>query len=169
MVGVDPTDTVIMDGKPRPIDGINIWPMITDSTSPATREFLPITSVSLIYQERYKILVDAQPTHWFTKDDIHLPDNRTAWPCRNTGSNDCKICTKEEPCLFDLLADEEERHDISKENPALVTKLVAQLATYKPYITSASLPPSVLAKYDCVTDITQYWGNFSGPCCKPKA
>jgi len=63
MLNLDPTDTVVMEGKPRPIDGIDIWPMITSPNTPPKREWLPVTSVSIIYKEQYK-LVRRGFLHW---------------------------------------------------------------------------------------------------------
>ena len=99
----------------------------------------------------------------------------------NTGG--CSVCTPLHPCLFDLLADQEERTNVASKEPALVAKLKAQLATYVPYIcpgggqganpdnasTVCHMDAAVLREgYDCVTDIRPWWGDFSGPCCKPK-
>ena len=52
----------------------------------------------------------------------------------NTGG--CSVCTPLHPCLFDLLADPEERTNQASKEPALVAKLKAQLATCKIVIPS---------------------------------
>lgn len=79
----------------------------------------------------------------------------------------CLVCSPSDPCLFDLIADPEERQDVSKENPNIVAQMVAKLATYTAYI-GQKMTPDEYKPYECVTDIRPWWGNFSGPCCRPK-
>ena len=80
------------------------------------------------------------------------------------------MCTRKEPCLFDLRQDPAEEVNIASLNPAIVTDLMARLTAFNVPQANASIDPAVLARdYDCVTDIRPWWGNFSGPCCKRKA
>ena len=81
----------------------------------------------------------------------------------------CIVCTAAEPCLFDLLADPEERTDIAKANPVIVSTLAAALQAANAWRINGTMNEAVLkANYDCVTNTVPWWGNFSGPCCKPK-
>ena len=84
------------------------------------------------------------------------------------GKGKCNVCTNAEPCLFDLYADPEERVDISKDHPELVKQLQAALAAAKNWTINGKMNASALEAYDCVTDTNPWWGDFSGPCCKPK-
>ena len=80
------------------------------------------------------------------------------------------MCTNAEPCVFDLHNDPEERVDLSKLQPALTQQLQAALLATKNWSINGTMNADVLKeKYDCVTDTIPWWGNFSGPCCKPKA
>ena len=81
----------------------------------------------------------------------------------------CSVCTHDEPCLFDVIADPSETIDVSKANPTIVTTIQKKIATgvFQAYI-GAPMNATQLAGYDCPTDIRPWWGNFSGPCCKPK-
>jgi len=106
LAGVDPADNATYDGVVRPIDGIDVWPLLTaPARAAAAREagasaaavaalaappghggeggFLPITEQTIIWNERYKLVTGAQATHWYGKNQTTFPDNRTAWPCRN--------------------------------------------------------------------------------------
>ena len=340
LAGVDPTDNVTYDGVLRPIDGIDVWPLLTAPARAAlAREagasvteiaalaappghggvggFLPITEQTIIWQERYKLVTGAQATHWYSRNATTIPDNRTAWPCRNkpplppapsppvtnctpvtgftceashycgapsahsyfwagsasladcasscalqvhgsckcfdwreaktpddgkqcrhhpdgdelshsgegysayvsvsaearewlaritgvqsvttavtegavggraaAGRNaraelhrpppgvaegsaaSCSVCTKTEPCLFDIITDPEEREDIALANPEIVATMQAALAQALLWKINGTMNKNVLAKdYDCVTNTVPWWGNFSGPCCKPK-
>mgnify|MGYP000008483854 CR=1 FL=1 len=82
-MGVDPTDNVTMDGAVRPIDSINVWPLLThtneDGEPPAGHEYLPLTEQTIVYQERYKLVAQAESTFWTTPNHTHVYDNRTAW------------------------------------------------------------------------------------------
>ena len=49
---------------------------------------------------------------------------------------------------------------------------VVDCGVVQPYIPNPAWDPihnaTLRAHYDCVTDIRPWWGNFSGPCCRPK-
>ena len=79
----------------------------------------------------------------------------------------CNVCTAAEPCLFDVIADPQERTDLSKANPGIVKQLQAKLQTFSAYI-GQKMTPKEYAPYECTVDIRPWWGNFSGPCCRPK-
>ena len=82
----------------------------------------------------------------------------------------CSVCTEDHPCLFDLLADPAERIDISLQNPDVVSTMAAALKEFNSWTINGTMNPDVLKEhYDCVTDTIPWWGNFSGPCCKPKS
>ena len=66
--------------------------MITKQNLTSPRDFLPVTEVSLIWKEQWKLLVDAGPTNYYTANCTHIPD-------------DGHGCSSESPCLFDLQAD----------------------------------------------------------------
>jgi hypothetical protein len=85
---------------------------------------------------------------------------------RTASLQGCAVCTAAEPCLFDVIADPSETTDVAKQNPDIVTQLQAKLATFQPYI-GTPMTPAELLPYTCVKDIRPWWGNFSGPCCKP--
>ena len=81
----------------------------------------------------------------------------------------CSVCTNQAPCLFDVIADPSETSDLSKENPAIVKTIQDKIATgaFLAYI-GTPMNASQLSGYTCPDDIRPWWGNFSGPCCKPK-
>jgi len=178
LVGVDPTDNAIQNGKTYPIDGVDVWPLIVgEGNVTNSREFLPVTSVSLIWKGQYKLITKAGNTSWYAPNNERFPDNRTDWPCRNNATDQprCLVCFEKSPCLFDILADPQERKDLSKVHPDIVNKLQIQLATYTRYVTG-KMSAHDLKKYTCIPNYSNntWWGPplypnvYAGPCCKPK-
>jgi len=161
MVGVDPSDTERCE---HDIDGMDVWPLLTGSLSSNPREFLPITARSIVWNSQYKLITQADATWDYTP-------NRTLIPAS-------LVCTSEQPCLFDVLADPGETQNLGSERPDIVEKLQAQLASYKVY-TSTRMSALELEPYACMdkpdADSTTWpWGPpsyrsmFAGPCCLRK-
>ena len=65
IIGVDATDTITgVDGQPKAIDGVNVWPLLLARATENPREYLPTTEASIIFQARWKLLVDAPMMGW---------------------------------------------------------------------------------------------------------
>lgn len=94
---------------------------------------------------------------------------RLATPADYVATKGCNVCTHAFPCLFDLINDEQERHNLASAQPALVKQMMVQQATYSAYFGTPMDPEVLAAKYDCPDDVRPWYGNFSGPCCRPKA
>jgi len=158
LAGVDPSDR---DRSSYDIDGIDIWPYLIGERGGEPREFLPVSEDAIIWQSRYKLLVNADVTQDYTENDDRIATNL--------------ICTPTSPCLFDLLEDPGEQHNIQAAHPDIVGKLFAQLQTYEVY-TSESMSEQELRPYQCTNQIKdeEYWWNpshsyrgiFLGPCCR---
>ena len=182
LAGVDPTDTVVYNGTARPIDGRDMWPVLTGQAADLGREWLPTTNQSLVWNSRWKLITAAPATHWYTQETGWLSNNRTAWPCRARGLPgrnistqgiwDCMVCSDAEPCLFDIIADPEERTDVAKQHPDIVTRMQAQmpLVNFNTYTDEALLPEEE-PLFDCLSAADSrkdWWGGYLGPCCVPK-
>ena len=168
-------DDVLYNGTVRPLDGIDAWPVLTGAAKDLGREYFPATNQSLIWNSTWKLITTAPSTHWFTRADGHVEDG---WPCRAHGTRnastqgrwECEVCSDAQPCLFDIVADPQERHDLAKQYPAIVAKMQAAMPgrNFPPY-TGEPLLPHELPKYDCQTPVAarERWGR-EAPCCTPK-
>jgi len=175
LVGVSPADTVTMNGAERPIDGIDVWPLLLSRASQSPREYLPTTEHSLIWKGRWKLITLAggfnkpwDPTQiqgqvgyggWYPpalgSNDTHGSPGDPGpqeWPCVGpaVGWGQCAVCTDARPCLFDIIADPSERVNQAPKQPAIVAQMARQLATYTPYI-DKGMGAAELSKYECLT------------------
>lgn len=48
LAGVDPADDVEVNGTIRSIDGVNVWPMLTDVNTSHPRVLTPVTETAII-------------------------------------------------------------------------------------------------------------------------
>ena len=189
LVGVSPTDTVALQGKPRPIDGVDVWPLILSSATTSPREYLPATEYALIWKGRWKLLTNAGPSGWYPPAlgaidayNISAHDSFAGWkyptkaspkewPCVGPHhpmifpNGACAVCTNSTPCLFDILADEGEHINLASKEPAIVAQLVKQLAMYKPYV-SPSMSKAELSKYECLTTATGQYTDLMKEWCE---
>lgn len=153
-----------------------------NGSAPQLREYLPTTEASIIWQGRWKLITSAglggsqwYPAHGRGPNNTAIPASVKDWPCVDTteaeaAAGGCLICSPKKPCLFDLLNDESERVNLAQQKPELATQLAQQLASYVPYV-DGSMSQTELDKYDCVKGGKYphpWWGNFTGPCCRPK-
>ena len=79
------------------------------------------------------------------QNGTQILDTRAEWPCggqprhgddlsiiNNTAQ--CFVCIGDNPCLFDLLADAEERKNLAHNYPSVVATMRAKLASFKAYV-----------------------------------
>jgi len=159
LAGVDPSDTERCDYD---IDGIDLWPSLTNFSAKSPREFLPVTADSIIWKSQYKLLTNAELTQDYTPNRTLIPTNLS--------------CTPNAPCLFDLLQDPGETANLVAQYPETVKTLQQQLKSYTVY-THSRMSPTELGPYICsdFADVENWpWGPpvyrnmFAGPCCQRK-
>eukprot|EP01062_Namystynia_karyoxenos_P043778 TRINITY_DN3205_c0_g1_i1.p1 TRINITY_DN3205_c0_g1~~TRINITY_DN3205_c0_g1_i1.p1 ORF type:complete len:545 (+),score=180.56 TRINITY_DN3205_c0_g1_i1:90-1637(+) len=180
LAGVDPADDVVLGGKVRPIDGVDVWPLLTGSNLTQPRPATPTTEVSIIDASAaqgpwWKLVTLAGDSVYYTPDAKQLKPNTTCLAGRQPdppmpGRTDalvsgCPVCNATAPCLFDVLADPSEQANVAAQHPDVVARLTAALAGYNHIYASKSLPDDVLAaNYSKLSDPRSHWGGYLGPC-----
>eukprot|EP00935_MAST-01C_sp_MAST-1C-sp1_P002256 g2256.t1 len=78
----------------------------------------------------------------------------------------CPVCNATSPCLYDILNDPMEQHNLAAQHPDVVASLAAALDKTLAYYTQQSLSAAELAKYEKIPNGT--WENYLGPCYRRK-
>ena len=95
------------------------------------------------------------------------------WPCVGPTNafiyppGDCAVCSDAKPCLFSILDDPSERHNLASQLPEVVAQLSKELATFKVYV-SGGMSAAELGKYECLnTSVgagvfpSPWWGKIT--------
>lgn len=190
LAGADPVDDAMLGGKLRPIDGVDVWPLLTGANATQPRALTPTTEVSIIDAQDsitwWKLITLAGESGYYTPNATQLAGNAYSdTSCLESCQNDpaqpgrtdgivngmpsvkgtaCPVCNSTHPCLYDVLADPSERSNVAAANPDVVARLAPVLQRYndEQYV-SGHLPASTLQqKYTKLPK--DHWGTFSGPC-----
>ena len=123
MIGVDPTDHKAAEYGLPPIDGFNIWPLISGENNTSPRTQIPIYNNALI-DGNYKYLVgNISFASW--GGDKYPNSSSPQHPVQYTYMD----CNK--GCLFDIMEDMTEHVNIADQHQDIVTKMANQLDELK--------------------------------------
>ena len=120
--------------------------------------------------------VAGKPTNNKTGGVFPPKDPKTHGPL----AGKCLVCSPLLPCLFDVISDESESHNLANqpEHAADVEHLAQRLASYSHYV-DGSMTREELEPYECVPHSLDnnsahalaqdaWWNNFQGPCCRKR-
>lgn len=176
LAGVDPRNDVYLDGKVRPIDGVNVWPMLTGANVTQPRVLTPTTESSIIEATPatwWKLVNLAGNSNYYGKNDTQTPGTD---PCLAACQpdpvepgrtdpivNGCPVCNATHPCLYDLLVDPLEQHNVAAQHMDVVSRLLPTLVASNDHYVSGRIPADQLARdYEPVP--SGAWGDYLGPC-----
>merc|ERR1712228_37750 len=123
--GLNPTDHKAAKAGLPPIDGFNVWPMISGLNKTSPRYEIPIDDNVLI-QGRYKVINGTNINYASWGGAIFPNASTPQHPIEGTMLH----CTRT-PCLFDVVADETEHHNIASHNADIVQNMVSRLGELK--------------------------------------
>ena len=140
LAGVDPTDARAAAAGLPPIDSVNVWPLLSGTTTTSPRKTIEFatsvgggptntsghTAVGALLSPPYKIIVGYGPNHTI---------KRAGWSTYNTPNttsgdfNLLQVCgrTPDTGCLYDVFADPSEHHNLASGMPEQWEALYAQL------------------------------------------
>lgn len=131
----------MFNGTVRPVDSVNVWPMITGQNETQPRPYTPTSEYGII-KDQYKLVTLGGQSNYYTNASEHVNPPGTVLPCLtgtqpHPGGTDnpvtgCPVCNITHPCLFDIMADPTETTDISASHPEIVQDLLAKLQAYVP-------------------------------------
>jgi len=122
LANVDPTDKRAAQWNLPPIDGFNLWPLLSGSTNTSPRGELPVDENTLIQGDWKLILGSPQYSSW----------TGPIYPNATSPNHNVNVqinCSQ--GCLFNLTADPNEYNDVAKQYPDVVTNLNTRLQTLK--------------------------------------
>lgn len=182
LAGVDPRNDVYIEGAYRHIDGVDVWPLLTGSNTTHPRKATPTSEAGIIEtsgtKKWWKLVTLAGQSNYYTPNAtqykgsdpcLHGRQPDPEQPGRTDAIvNGCPVCNATHPCLYDILADPYEQHNVAKDNPDVVARLAPTLDAYNDHYVTGHLDKSVLeANYTSIPKGT--WGGYTGPCYKRKS
>ena len=119
---IDPNDE--NPEAPSPIDSLNMWHYLSGNAQESPRnmivhDHLMYTDVTqgAIRNGQYKlVMMNESQAGWYGQFSPN-----TSW---NKDMEDIYACSVDDPCLFDLVNEATEHHDLSKELPEVTKELV---------------------------------------------
>ena len=160
LAGVNPNDApAAAGGAAVPVsDGMNMWPVIAGINATSPRTSAALTGATLLRSDHggaslWKYISHQAAGHdaaWVTPE---YPDgNFTIGP----------VC---QGCLFELMSDPEERHDLSKGQPGMAAALAAELASQTHFQTGADHYVGEYTQCVSLAEFTAAHQGFLGPLC----
>lgn len=169
LAGVDPEDARAAAAGLPPVEGYDLWPLLSgaNTTGPRTEVWLGSDSPTggapsstfvqgLIRADGYKLLIDSVEFNLWTGP---LYPNATSADGWTNVATDCGPPSAPK-CLFNVLTDPTEHENLAEAHPDIVTEMASRLAELQQSVFSPMRgTPSPLA----CTASSEKWAGFVGP------
>jgi arylsulfatase A-like enzyme len=154
LAGVDPTDDWAAASGLPPIDSINVWPMLSGATAESPREHFLVLP-SLLVSGRWKYVQGNTTMHGAAWGGERYPNASTA----TDPIFDHTIICPPRGCLFDVVSDPHEYHEVSADHPQVVTTMQALMEREAATVWSQPHTQDPM----CRQVAKDHYGNFLGP------
>lgn len=159
LAGLDAVDHMAANAGLPPVDGFDLWPMLSGRNLTSPRTELPISSNTLTVGD-WKIITGTQRYNTWSPSTGWPAD----WQCIDRNASKPGNCTS--GCLFNVHDDPNEHHDLAQTNPSMLARMLARLADVQATVWHNCDPPTVCvpdeAGKDCANAHSQ-WGDVYGP------
>jgi arylsulfatase I/J len=161
MVGVDPFDPVAAASGLPPVDGLNVWPLISGQNATSPRVEIPVSNFTYI-NGSYKLIVGIKATYAGWEGPVY-PNSTTPIHQVQTVTLDCT-----HGCLFNVEDDPTEHANLAASHPHILASMKARFAVLREsyYQNNEqgvnSCPPDITTECACWMAVNRY-GNFFGP------
>jgi arylsulfatase I/J len=160
LVGVDAHDARAAAAGLPPVDSLDVWPLVSGASPTSPRTEIPV-SPNVLISFPWKLL--RGPQDWSGRTSQVYPNATSVLP--SASPNQWEFCGA--GCLFDIVSDPEEYHDVAAANPALVANLSARLdflrtSFFSNNDTGVDACPPGTPLCGCWAAI-HTWGGFFGP------
>ena len=197
LAGATPSDDANMSGAVHPIDGVDVWPLLTGRNTTQPRPITVVTEVSAIEVvrrsdgavEMWKLVTLAGQSNYYDRTGRQLnatdrcldgrqPDppqpGRTDPIVNGPAAHEreaCPVCNSTLPCLYELVADptETSNHAADATLAERVAHLAAAIAAANSncYVTGSLDEQTLVRDYEPI-DTKKRWKGFTGPCYQRK-
>ena len=170
LAGVSPEDHVAAAAGLPPVDGVNLWPLLSgaNSTPPRTEVWLGSAGAGNVDNSKEPIIQALIRADGYKL--IHGLVNQDAWTgpfYPNATTSWCDTCTLDcgpidaPTCLFNVLDDPTEHNELSAQHPDIVASMAARLQELAKTVFAPDRGKEDTTNACHAGDVT--WGGFVGP------
>jgi arylsulfatase A-like enzyme len=160
MAGVNPEDPIAKAAGLPPVDGLDLWPLLSGQNATSPRVELAFGTDAYI-NGQYKLLLGSQSIAGW--QGVHYPNASSNASAPSDVTLQCGS-----GCLFDVVADPNEYNDIAAQNPTIVSSMHARLNELIPGFfsnndTGVNVCPGNITMPCACWAAWHVWGGYFGP------
>eukprot|EP00927_Polykrikos_kofoidii_P044750 TRINITY_DN38633_c0_g1_i1.p1 TRINITY_DN38633_c0_g1~~TRINITY_DN38633_c0_g1_i1.p1 ORF type:complete len:617 (-),score=75.20 TRINITY_DN38633_c0_g1_i1:393-2033(-) len=160
LAGEKPDDDLAAKSGLPPVDGLDVWPLLSGQNSTSPRVEVPLSS-DVIISGKWKLLLGHQTGAFW--QGPHYPNASSA-----REPQVASLACGQKGCLFDLVEDPTEHTDVRDRYPEVAVRMAGRLAELRPTffhnidVGVDSCPPGIDMPCACWM-AAHYYGGFFGP------